>query len=538
MASPLEFTYQATLSSWTVEQLKDYLRENNLPLSGNKAELVSRVSACLDTTFFEAELRVQPFQKFNNEGNDVPRFESLPLGSWSKENFPIVAEDDVKSYLKNRGGYTKNYRTGVRLCQCGHLYDLEMAWSVSAQNQAQCLFYFKAKCRPTMRKNPPFYHLFAVLNHSKVPTGGNCSCPAGASQSCVHISALLFTLAEVTQTACTSIRCAWSRPSTGSKATFAKELDFGVASMKGYFPYNGTKPPISSLLDNLIAIGSKPAIVDFLNDEQARESVHTATVNSSSSDSQAMRDPLDKLMESISSGHDPTVSDLVQALAVTSEEVEIIQVMTIGQRNNPLWMDVRQWRITASNFGRVCNRNFRVLYPPSLTKIILGDYNHPNSPAIQWGCSREDQAIQEYEAKMNVAVDVCGIYLSTHFPYLGASPDGLMYVGFGKIAIIEVKCPYKHRNNTIAQACEDSGFCLAFNSNDQPILKRSHDYYFQVTGQLAITGAEYCDFVVWMLVDLHIERVYMDRELWKEMTEKNESLLSYRIGSRNFMQNV
>ena len=31
----------------------------------------------------------------------------------------------------------------------------------------------------------------------------------------------------------------------------------------------------------------------------------------------------------------------------TSEETE----MAIGQRNNPLWMDARQWRITPSNFG-------------------------------------------------------------------------------------------------------------------------------------------------------------------------------------------
>lgn len=37
---------------------------------------------------------------------------------------------------------------------------------------------------------------------------------------------------------------------------------------------------------------------------------------------------------------------LIQALGVTSEEAELIQIMTIGQRNNPLWMDARQWQIT------------------------------------------------------------------------------------------------------------------------------------------------------------------------------------------------
>ena len=59
----------------------------------------------------------------------------------------------------------------------------------------------------------------------------------------------------------TSIRCAWSGPSIGNKApaSFASELDFGVASSEGYFPYTGSKSPISILLDIFIAAGSTPA---------------------------------------------------------------------------------------------------------------------------------------------------------------------------------------------------------------------------------------------------------------------------------------
>ncbi len=68
--------------------------------------------------------------------------------------------------------------------------------------------------------------------------------------------------------------------------------------------------------------------------------------------------------------------------------------MTIGQRNNPSWMDARQWRITASNFGKICNCKFRILYPPSLAKILHGDYGRPNSLAIQWGCEQEEVAVQ------------------------------------------------------------------------------------------------------------------------------------------------
>lgn len=84
-------------------------------------------------------------------------------------------------------------------------------------------------------------------------------------------------------------------------------------------------------------------------------------------------------------------------------------------------MDARQWRITASNFGRVCNRTFRVLYPPSLMKVLLGEYGHPNSAASKWGI---DHALYVYHKKMNTEVDVCGLFLE--FPFVGASPDGII----------------------------------------------------------------------------------------------------------------
>lgn len=399
------------LSSWKVDDLKQYLREQHLPTAGVKAELVERVEHCSDAKFIEEEFELKPFQNFCDDHVCVPHFDSLPRGVWVNEKFPLLEEKDAKMYLTNKGGYTKNYRTGVRLCQCSHLYDLEMA-------QRERDIYIRAKCRPTMRKTPPYYVQFIILNNSR-PQGGNCSCAAGASQSCVHISALLFTLAEITPTACTSVRCAWSRPSTVStKAGLAKELDFGSASSDGYFPYNGPQPDLKSLLEQLAASNCNPAITIYFRDEKERESMSLMECG----DADVLLDPLDKLI----AVDNPSVSNLVEALRVNSVEADLLQVMTVGQRDNPVWLDVRQWRITASNFGLVCNRKFRVLYPPSLMKILLGDYGHPRTAAIQWGCDHEDVALDVYQRKMGVEVDVCGIFLSTEFPFLGASPDGLI----------------------------------------------------------------------------------------------------------------
>ena len=48
-----------------------------------------------------------------------------------------------------------------------------------------------------------------------------------------------------------------------------------------------------------------------------------------------LRDPLDKLAN-ISAIREPTVDDLVDALCITEEEAELIQLMTIGQQSNSL----------------------------------------------------------------------------------------------------------------------------------------------------------------------------------------------------------
>ena len=192
--------------------------------------------------------------------------------------------------------------------------------------------------------------------------------------------------------------------------------------------------------------------------------------------------------------------------------------MTIGQHDNPVWMDARQWRITASNFGQVCNRNFRVLYPSSLTKILLGDYDHPRTAAIQWGFDHEDVALEAYQNKTGVEVDVCGIFLSTELPFLGASPDGIIYTGNGKFALVEIKCPFKYRHCNISEACHDRKFCLR-KKDDQLELRRDHDYYYQVIGQLALTEALYCDFVVWTLNDVYRKSTYGSDTLARNVQE-------------------
>jgi len=141
---------------WTVDQLKAFLRERWVPLSGNKEQLVKKVADIVATDDLEQQIHAVPFQR--TQYSSPPEFFELPSEvTWTGDDFLLVTESDVTTYLKDRDSCTKNFRTGVRLCQCGHLPSLEMY-------RCTDFTYIKAKCRPTMRQTPSCYFLFIKLN--------------------------------------------------------------------------------------------------------------------------------------------------------------------------------------------------------------------------------------------------------------------------------------------------------------------------------------------------------------------------------------
>ena len=60
----------------------------------------------------------------------------------------------------------------------------------------------------------------------------------------------------------------------------------------------------------------------------------------------------------------------------------------------------------------------------------------------------------------------------------------------------------------------DNSFCC-LSVNGHPMLKQNHEYYFQVQGQMAITGIHTCDFVIWTPSDFLVLSVLYDEIFWK-----------------------
>ena len=98
----------------------------------------------------------------------------------------------------------------------------------------------------------------------------------------------------------------------------------------------------------------------------------------------------------------------------------------------------------------------------------------------------------------------CGQF---HF-HLGAGPDFLVSdtSEVTKLGVGEVKCPYAKRDMTIKEACQDKAFFLE-EKDGEIHLKQSHNYYYQIQGCMATLHVNWCDFIVFTNIDLHVERI-------------------------------
>lgn len=121
--------------------------------------------------------------------------------------------------------------------------------------------------------------------------------------------------------------------------------------------------------------------------------------------------------------------------------------------------------------------------------------------SVQWGINNEEVAIKCFENEQGLKVDETGIWLDES-GLLGASPDGLV----GEDAILEIKCPFKHRAATSAkEVLYDHEYCFDTNG----FLKETHPYYHQVQRQLHLLQRSLCYFVVWtpqFFISLKVEK--------------------------------
>lgn len=137
------------------------------------------------------------------------------------------------------------------------------------------------------------------------------------------------------------------------------------------------------------------------------------------------------------------------------------------------------------------------------------------SKATEHGKIYEAIAVKKFENifEDNLEISECGLFVPIDRPYLGATPDRLLF----KKAVVEVKCLYTNRNMEIDEKTSpflerDASNCLR--------LKKKHPYYYQMQGQLYVTGRNVCEFVIYTFVDISVISVKRDDDFIINILQK------------------
>jgi hypothetical protein len=197
---------------------------------------------------------------------------------------------------------------------------------------------------------------------------------------------------------------------------------------------------------------------------------------------------------------------------LTREDVKLIEYETRNQKYSLLWNALRKKRITASLAGRVFKSKSK-LSADSIWRVC------ESTEAMKHGILFESLALEAVGKKANQLIQPSGLWLDSGRPWLGATPDGVIYSEDKIYAVVEVKCPFTARMETITSWMENNKTCLEI-KNGRTSLKKRHDYYYQIQMQMALAGTKLALFGVYTGVDLYIEWVEFDKILWNSMLQK------------------
>ena len=119
----------------------------------------------------------------------------------------------------------------------------------------------------------------------------------------------------------------------------------------------------------------------------------------------------------------------------------------------------------------------------------------------------------------NFCVRAAGLLISSAHPFIAASPGGLVSCSYCGEGLLEIKCPYKHKD-IHPTIISNTSFYLKFINGELKLLQETHNYYYQVQGQMAVWKNQYCDFVCWTTRGIFVQRVEANEQCFEQILPK------------------
>ncbi|KAM7307962.1 uncharacterized protein ISCGN_011597 [Ixodes scapularis] len=456
--------------------------------------------------------------------------------------YPRVETTDIKDYLVNGTSFYSREQFKASMSLEAHNY-LTSGWvsqprlKVLPDKNVVCVA--KVKHSQTFSTKPLLP--WVLLRPDGEVLTAHCTCMAGLAEACSHVAAILFYMEVVVRRmdsqACTDGENAWLPPTVNKLVCkTVAEIDFGSASMKKrQLDEQAARPPqklmkhvprpsqamISAFYDKLKEAPSKPALLALVPGYSA------PYVPAEGRYKEVL------LCNLFKGGPLPPWEDIeddceafASSLKVDQEVADKIEETTRTQHRSAKWFAFRSGRTTASTARAVCHTSMDAPALSLLKKICHPEKCVFRSPATTWGIEHEDEARQLYTEVMGLSHPsfTCvnsGLLIRPDLPFIAATPDGATECSCCGLGLVEVKCPYLQRHCTLDELLLSLPECLEREESTGVVsLKTTHTYYYQVQTQMLVAKKNHCDFALWTIEAMFIERVYADAALHDEVVNK------------------
>ncbi len=540
-----------------VSDLQQYLKDRGVTANFNKASLVEMCEEAYRLNIeIDPDGLLEDRQHIINSKLTKESGELLPNpGSLMKDDnlsqLPTVTIIEIYNYLiQSQFNSHENLRDhkkmeGYTMKMDGHVHHL----SACTIGGHPGYFVLDGKVKPRTRDVDPvtklklydsWIILTSISNRSTSIYSAFCVCKGGIDGYCRHIVAVLFEFMEYvddySKTSVTSGPCLWVRKSTHvQESTLATKIKTNITNIGcdtdsdddwyDPFPKGVPLPDPAKLLELTKEALPNACMLDAFEvrpKEPVKEYLQPNVMA-----------PMEKLIIFFNC-HECTPSsicdsncfeELLVDMSYNENEIEQIEAATRDQHLNPWWHEYRKGLLTASNFRTLIHTKNKTKCALNMLKGTTMDED--DLPwHIEYGRDYEAKArdlfikTHKYEHK-KCSVRVPGLCTNANMSILGASPDGILTCNDCDVKqrLIEIKCLSSKRNYTPVTALILLDICSK-TSDGNLKMNEDHKYYYQIQGQMGVTGITQCWFVAYTNKGIHPLLIDFDFDLWLRMIQK------------------
>ncbi|XP_074102626.1 uncharacterized protein LOC141529811 [Cotesia typhae] len=405
---------------------------------------------------------------------------------------------------------SRNFIEGEQVVNSNHL----VYTGILNENSEQ--YKLLSYCIQSSKNRDDPHEINTVITKTGKIVSSICSCTAGLSERCKHSAAVLLfctrnDLTSLKIETSTDRKCLWSAPRDSCLEQYnAKplsehscfkiknnhlELDKDVKKLIKEKLYS---KHLKSSLSEHAAGRHTPLLhtVETLPPEYLRQIECLISHLSSSS-----------ILSTIS---DQTFRPLRECCQKTYEQLigDPFHICKETKKFYSVWQNERKFRITGSRCYELYT--YRKNLKPDWQKKSL-KYFYPSTisnAAINHGLKFESDARKAYEKYAGVNVFQCGLVVPENNPWLGYSPDGVIFEYDKPVKLIEIKCP--HEGKSLSMDDIISNIQKTPEDNNNLTLKKNHKYYGQVQLGMGILNIEKTDFILFSSHDKSMKIISVD----------------------------